>query len=91
MAIEYSVVEGRKAPLLSVLDLLDAAELALPEDGYCVLGLTDQNIYEGDDLDGTMRGRAFGVVLRCFPLPTTTVLLCPSVGKIKYNRILRIS
>ena len=27
---------------------------------YCVLGITDEFIYEGDDLSGSMLGRAFG-------------------------------
>ena len=57
-----------KAKLLNVLDLLDVCAEKLPSDAYCILGITDQDIYEydGDDqvpveyLDGCMRGRAFG-------------------------------
>ena len=29
-------------------------------DGYCILGVTQEDIYEGESLDGMMRGRAFG-------------------------------
>lgn len=48
-------------PVLSVLDLLDAIETQLPPDGYCVLGLTSERIYEGEVGTGTeMLGRAFG-------------------------------
>jgi hypothetical protein len=45
---------------LSVVDLLDVMEEVLPGDAYCVLGITDQFIYEGEDIDGHMLGRAFG-------------------------------
>ena len=33
-------------PLLNVLDMLDAVEELLPTDGYMILGVTDQYIYE---------------------------------------------
>ena len=46
-------------PCLSVLDLLDAMVEALPGDAYCIVGITDQYIYEGEPT-GTMMGRAFG-------------------------------
>ena len=45
--------------MYSALDLLDAVHAVLPADGYCVLGVTDEDIYEVS-LDGTLRGRAFG-------------------------------
>ena len=46
---------------LSVLDLLDAMDATLPEDGYCILGLTERSIFEDeDDNDGSLLGRAFG-------------------------------
>jgi predicted Zn-dependent protease len=58
---QHAVVEGvGKTQLLSVLDLLDAVATKLPSDGYCILGVTQEDIYEGDSLDGMMRGRAFG-------------------------------
>ena len=54
--------------LLNVLDLLDVCHEKLPNDAYCILGITDQDIYEYDAkgrvpyeyLDGCLRGRAFG-------------------------------
>jgi archaemetzincin len=33
---------------------------AILSDGYCICGVTQEDIYEGDSLDGMMRGRAFG-------------------------------
>ena len=48
-----------KSTCLSVLDLLDAMTEVLPGDAYCVLGITDQCIYEKNP-DGHMLGRAFG-------------------------------
>ena len=56
--------------LLNALDLLDVAAQKLPDDCYCILGITNQDIYEYDDgpndpapegvLHGDLRGRAFG-------------------------------
>jgi hypothetical protein len=63
---------GGSRRLLDVLDLLDTVEPLLPSDGYCILGITDELIYEWDGdgssippadhecLQGLMRGRAFG-------------------------------
>lgn len=56
--------------MLNVLDLLDVAAKKLPDDCYCILGITSRDIYEYDDgpkdpapeevLHGQMQGRAFG-------------------------------
>lgn len=67
--------EERKR-LLDVLDLLDVVQPLLPPDGYCIMGITDELIYEWDGavdgdntllppaedecLHGLLRGRAFG-------------------------------
>ena len=56
-----TAADGSDARLWNVLDLLDAVATKLPDDGYCILGLTDREIYEhADALDGSLRGRAFG-------------------------------
>lgn len=41
-----SSVDGIHTTLFDVLDLLNVMDVCLPEDAYCVLGLTDEYLYE---------------------------------------------